>query len=195
MSGPPSADCWSFRGRSAGRLWKQRALTITLISFAFLTTGCPASPNPTPEVGLEPDMVGRLVDIEHPTPGDDVYVLDVDGSRFELDDDALEIRGHPSLDGLVMVGSTGEGRWYVALGDPYPSDGSECFLLGTASAIDEGGAILFPFDETYGLRLAKAPEWVEPGYDLDGDRYASWLTNWCVSADGQVISVEARAAG
>ena len=94
-----------------------------------------------------------------------------------------------------MVGSTGEQAWYVALGDPYPGDGAECFLLGTGSAIDEGATILFPFDETYGLRLEKAAGWVEPGYDMDGDRYASWLKNWCVNAEGRVISVRAGAAG
>lgn len=158
-------------------------------------TACPAAPNPTPEVALQPDTVGRLVDIEHPAPGDDVYILDVDGARFELGDDALEVRGHPSLDGLVLVGSTGGRMWYVALGDPYPRDENECFLLGTGSAIDEGQTILFPFDELYGLRLEKAPEWQEPIYDMDGDRYPIWLKSWCMNADGQVISVDEGAAG
>ena len=118
-----------------------------------------------------------------------MYVLDVDGSRVELNDDALQIHGHPSLDGLVLVGSTGGRTWYVALADP--GVGSDCFLLASGSAIDEGPTVLFPIDEMYGLRLDKAAEWsVPPPFEMDGDRYPSWLTGWCVNADGEVTSAD-----
>lgn len=171
-----------------------RSSALALVPLALIMSACPAAPAPTPEIALKPDTVGRLIDVEDPAPGKDVYVLDVDGSRFELDDDAIELRGHPSLDGLVMVGSIGAQAWYVALGDPYPTDETECFLLHTGSAINEGATILFPIDEMYGLRLAKGADWREPDQGMDGDRYPSWLRFWCVNVDGQVISVEAGAA-
>lgn len=160
-----------------------------------MLTACPGAPTPTPELALTPETVGRLVDIEDPAPGKDVYVLDVAGSRFELEDDALEVHGHPSLDGLVLVGSSGGATWYVALSDVYPTDGIECFWLTNGSAIDEGSTILFPFDEMYGLRLDKAAEWEEPGYEMNGERYPSWLAHWCVNADGQVTSVDQGDSG
>ena len=185
----------AYRGYDSGVSHPRRARPAVLLVLTLALPGCPAAPTPTPAMALEPEIVGRVVDVEDPAPGVDVYVLDVGGSRVEVSDDALELHGHPLLDGLLLVGSINGLQWYVALPGSPSDDGTECFWLSSGSAINAGDAILFPLDETYGVRLEKGPQWQEPGYDLDGDRYPIWLNGWCIGADGNVLSVDEGAAG
>jgi len=162
-------------------------LTAALAVLAIALTACPAAPSATPEVPVSPDTVGQIVDTQHDA-ATDRYILDLGGSTVELEADAVAIEGRPVNGGLLLAGEVNGQRWYAVL--PARDDADECFALANGSAINEGSTILFPVEGEYGLRLQKAAAWTEPAQVVEGGRYPIEFQFWCVSADGQVVSVE-----
>jgi hypothetical protein len=161
------------------------------IGLALVLAGCPASPRPKPEVIYRPEAIGTITDLAH-NGVTDTWTLTIDGRTLQLDPDDIALYGEPGLDALLLMGSADGHAWYLVLPRRGTGEMAGCFDLASGGAWDERDEVLFAFSGGTGIRLTKAPNWEEPKYSRESDnRFPSWLRDWCLNGDGEVVSVHA----
>jgi len=136
-----------------------------------------------------PETIAQITDLSH-NGITDTWTLTIDRRSVQLGPGDTALYGEPGFDRLLLMGSADGHAWYVVLPSDDTGSLAGCFVLSSGIAWDEGEEVLVTFSGGTGILLTKAPNWEEPKYSLESDnRFPSWLYDWCLNGDGEVVKV------